>query len=86
MQKMNNIDELYSFDENGCICVKADILFENSMIKQREVIAIEQYIECHCGGEMKFINSLNFAGIWECETCKKKTATIYNILAGLKKK
>ena len=80
-----NIDDLYSFDENGCLIVKAEITFKHSMVKQRTVQAIEEYIECTCGTEMKYLTFINSVGIWQCPACKLKTATIYNILNPLKK-
>lgn len=82
---MSRLPEVFSIDKDGCLNVKVDISYNPDMKKQRIVSAVEEYIECPCGGEMKFSNSLNYAGIWECCVCKKRTATIYNVLNMLKK-
>jgi hypothetical protein len=80
---MSQLPDGYSIDKEGVINVKQDINFSPIMKKKRVVKAVEEYIECPCGNDMRFINMLNHVFLWECIACKKRTATIYNILSPL---
>lgn len=82
----NNMDEYYTLNKDGSIKLNGNTIpFNESMKKTRIVNAIEEYIECPCGNEMKFVAMIQMAGIWECIACKQRTATIYNCLNLLRK-
>lgn len=82
----NEKDKYYSINKDGSIKINGNTIpYNEAMKKQRIVNAIEEYIECPCGSEMKFVAMIQCAGIWECIKCKQRTATIYNVLNLIRK-
>jgi hypothetical protein len=81
-----NENEYFTIEKDGTIKITGRTCsFKQEMKKQRIVNAIEEYIECPCGSEMKFVSMIQCAGIWECSSCKLRTVTIYNALNSLTK-